>query len=889
MQTNEAWHSFSADKVLAVFGTDRALGLTEKQLKAQTLRYGANKLPEDEKFAVIVAIIRQIKSPLALVLVVAAFATILLGSYLDTTVIFIALVINICIGVIQEGKAARVFDTLQKSQERYATVLRMGKKQEVLSESLVPGDIVLLQGGGMVPADIRLLNTSNLSVNEAALTGEWLPVEKSYAPLGHTLSPAEQRNMAWMGTLVAEGSGVGVVVATGGNARFGMIAQSTQDAMGAMTPLQKNIQRIARFLMLIIAAALVMLVVLGLFRGETLASMILLAIAVAVAAMPEGLPAAVTVVLAVGMEAVLRKGGLVKNLLAAETLGSTTVILTDKTGTLTQGRMLLNGVHSAWGIECSDTTVVSDNRELLKMAVLASDAFVEEDPKETGKLLVRGRPLEKAIVEAGLEAGLSQTTLFAKNEGWSRLDFVQFESSRRYAISLHTSPQKKNRVVVSGSPEHILAYSDKYFFNGRERKLDEKVRQVFLNTQKSISAKGMRFTAIAYMKTDNNSIPENVLQPDNETKFVFVGLLAFSDAVRPDVRTAIGVARDAGARVIMATGDYSETARTIAREVGIDTRENAPVLTGAMIEKMDDATLLTALNTHYIVARVLPEQKLRIARLLRSNNEVVAMTGDGVNDAPALAAADIGIAVGSGTDAAKSAADLVLLDNSFAVITAAIAEGRRIIANLRKIVMYLLSTSFSEIAIIGGALAVGAPLPLLPAQILWANIVSEGFMSFPFAFEPQEKDAMKKQPVRRGVDTILTVRARWFIFSVSAITGLLLLGLYQLLLHGGIPLDEARTVVFAGLCISSMLYAFSFKDLSRPLWRTPLFSNKLLLAALAANFSLLIVALSFKPLQQLLTLTSLSVYEVAILIGLGVVNVMAVEIVKVFLFRGNRT
>ncbi len=887
MQTNEAWHSFPIDKVLAVFGTDRTFGLTQKQFNTQTARYGANRLPEDERFTIVDATLRQLKSPLALVLIAAGIATIFLGSYLDTVVIFVALVINICIGVLQEGKAARVFDTLQKSQEKYATVLRMGKRQLVPSESLVPGDIVMLQGGSMVPADIRLLDASNLSANEAALTGEWLPVEKIHSALGRSISPAEQRNMVWMGTLIAEGSGVGVVVATGEHARFGKIAKSTQDALGAMTPLQKNIQHIARFLMFIIAVALVVLIVLGLFRGETLAAMLLLAIAVAVAAMPEGLPAAVTVVLAVGMEAILRKGGLVKNLLAAETLGSTTIILTDKTGTLTQGRMLLNGAHSMWGIENADTSATADNRELLKMAVLASDAFVEEDPEEAGKLLVRGRPLEKAITEAGLEAGLSQSALFT-HDGWNRLDFVQFESSRRYAISLHATPQKKNRAIVSGSPEHLLARSDKYFFNGRERKLDEKTRNVFLQTQKNISAEGMRFTAIAYLKTDEETIPESVLHPNDETAFVFVGLLAFSDAIRPDVREAIATVREAGARVIMATGDYPETARAIAREVGIDTQENAPVLTGTMIEKMDDTALLKALNTHNVVARVLPEQKLRVARLLRNNNEVVAMTGDGVNDAPALAAADIGIAVGSGTDAAKAAADLVLIDNSFAIITAAIAEGRRIIANLRKIVMFLLSTSFSEIVVIGGALAVGSPLPLLPAQILWANIIGEGFMSFPFAFEPQEKDAMKKRPVRRGVETILTVRARWFIFGVSAITGLLLLGLYQILLRGGIPVDEARTVVFAGLCIASMLFAFSFKDLSRPLWRTSLFSNKLLLLALGANFSLLIIALSFKPLQQLLTLTPLSIQEIAVLVGLGIANLFAVEIAKMFLFKGKK-
>ena len=883
MQKNQPWHSFTEEKTLALFGTDQDSGLSKKQLTQAQAKYGLNKLPEEQGFYLVDAVLKQLKSPLSLVLLVAGIATIVLGAYLDTVVIFFAVTINVVVGVLQEGKAAKVFETLEKSQEKYATVLRMGKRQKVLAESLVPGDIVLLRGGITVPADIRLLTVKNLAVNEAALTGEWLPVEKSSSSLGRALPPAEQRNMAWMGTLVSEGSGTGIVIATALDARFGKIAKSTHEAMDSLTPLQKNIQKIARFLMGMIGFALVLILVLGLLRGEPLASMLLLAIAVAVAAMPEGLPAAVTVVLAIGMEAVLKKGGLVKNLLAAETLGSTTIILTDKTGTLTQGRMILSGLYTAFGAENNDTSPNADNKELLRMAVLASDAFVEEDPDELGKLLVRGRPIEKAIMEAGLEAGLSQNDLFIN--GFKRIDFLQFESSRRYAASLNECPQKGNRVYLSGSPEHLLARSDKFFLNGRERKMDEETRKKFMDTQASISAEGMRFTAMAYIKTSKDTVPDEVVQPSKEQEFVFVGLLAFRDAVREDVAEAISEVQSAGTRVIMATGDYPETARAIAREVGIDTKENAPVLTGVMIEKMDDKELLTALKTYNIVARVLPEQKLRVARLLRNANEVVAMTGDGVNDAPALAAADIGIAVGSGTDVAKAAADLVLIDNSFSVITAAIAEGRRIIANLRKIVTYLLSTSFSEILVIGGGLAAGAPLPLLPTQILWANIIGEGFMSFPFAFEPQEENAMKKRPSNRGVQNILDVSGRWFIFSVSLITGGLLLGLFFLLLNAGVHIDKIRTLLFVSLSINSVLFAFSFKDLTRPLWRIHIFSNPYLLGALGINFVLLIGAVTLTPLQKLLSLTTLSLNEVLILLVLGVINTTAIEIAKFFVFR----
>ena len=886
MQNNQAWHSYTGDKVLAIFETERSSGLTQKQLNTAQKRYGLNKLPNEQGFYLIDAVIRQLKSPLSLVLLAAGVATLFLQAYLDTVVITIAITINIVVGVLQEGKAAKVFEALQKSQETHATVLRMGKQQVVLAESLVPGDIVFLQGGTTVPADIRLLEIKNLAINEAALTGEWLPVEKLETSLGRALPVTEQKNIAWMGTLVTEGNGVGVVIATGSEARFGKIAKSTHEAMNSLTPLQKSIQKIAHFLMGIIGFALIIILALGLFRGEPLASMLLLAIAVAVAAMPEGLPAAVTVVLAIGMESILRKGGLVKNLLAAETLGSTTIILTDKTGTLTQGRMVLDGLYTALGVDSKNKTAITDNKELLRMAVLSSDAFVEEDPEEAGKLLVRGRPIEKAIIEAGLEAGLSQNDLFLN--GFKRIDFVQFESSRRYAISLHKCPQKGNRVYLSGSPEHLLAWSDRYFLNGRERKFDEETREKFVNTQVNISAEGMRFTAIAYIKTDEDEVPNEALNPTKKKRFVFVGLLAFRDAVRSDVAEAIREVKDAGTQVIMATGDYPETARAIAREVGIDTRVDAPVLTGIMIDEMEDKELLKALSIYKIVARVLPEQKLRVARLLRNNNEVVAMTGDGVNDAPALAAADIGIAVGSGTDVAKAAADLILIDNSFSVITAAIGEGRRIIANLRKIVTYLLSTSFSEIVLIGGVLVVGAPLPLLPTQILWANIIGEGFMSFPFAFEPKEKGIMKKKPERRGVQNILDRQAQLFILSVSVITGLLLIGLFFVLLYGGVHIDKIRTLVFASLSISSMLYAFSFKDLSRPIWSINILSNKFLLGALAINSTLLLAALSLAPMQKLLTLTSLHSAEIGLLVILGILNTGVIEIAKFFVFKGGK-
>lgn len=886
MMQHSLWHSYARDKVFLLLQSDGTRGLTQAEASNRLHTQGENILPHGEAEHLVHKLYRHVRAPLSAVLLAAGIATLALHEYLDTVVIAVAITINVAVSMIQEGRAQRVFATLADAQVRHATVIRDGVQKVILATQLVTGDIVLLQGGSAVPADVRLVRAQALRVNEASLTGEWLPIEKIETTLGRALPLGEQRNMAWMGTLVTQGSGTGVVVSTGAHTRVGQFASASDStsAKGANTPLQKSIQRLAHFLMLIVAGAVALILVVGLLRGEPLVDMLVLSIAIAVATMPEGLPAAVTVVLALGMESIMRKGGLVKNLLAAETLGSTTVVMTDKTGTLTQGRMTVKGLYTADGIETTRVAAEGDNKELLKMAVLSSDAFVEHDPKEAGKIVVQGRPIEKAIAEGGLDAGLAQVDLFSS--GYNRLDFVQFEPTRRYAVSLNENDSHHNRAYLSGSPEHLLAKADHYLRDGKAVALDDTTRSRFIDTQRSISSEGMRFTAIAYVDTTETHVPDTVLNgTQSSPNIVFVGLIAFADAVRVEVSQAIATTQDAGARVIMATGDYPQTARAIAREVGIDTRHDAPVLTGEMITNMNDLELLTALRSYNIIARVVPEQKLRVAHILRNAGEVVAMTGDGVNDAPALVAADIGIAVGSGTDVAKAAADIVLVDNSFSVITAAIAEGRRVIANLRKIITYLLSTSFSEIVVIGGSLAVGAPLPLLPTQILWANIVEEGFMSFPFAFEPQEKGSMRRHPEKHNAGSILTTHIRWLIFAVSAVTGGILLILYFILLNAGRPIEEVRTFMFVALSIDSIFFAFSFKDFTRPVWKIPLFSNLYLVGALVASLILLAAALVVPPLQELLSLTTLTVVEVTLLVILGIVNLATIEGAKTILHK----
>ena len=879
MTNSQEWFSQDIENIAKAFDVDINIGLSSEQATIRLQRDGINQIPQGVRFSVLKAIFRQLINPIALVLIFAAAATIFLHEYIDAIVVVLALFINITIGTLQEGKSAKIFETLENAQEKNATVIRDGAKQTVLSRNLVEGDIVILESGFAVPADVRLIRTDDVLINESALTGEADSVEKDAKQRPENGSQiTELSNMAWMSTIILAGTAKGIVVGTGARAEIGQISEQTNQEQNRQTALQISIRRIANMMIIIILLIITAIVVLGLMRGEILSDMLLLAIAIAVAAIPQGLPAAVTVVLALGMERILKTGGLVKNLMAAETLGSTTVILTDKTGTLTRGEMLLSGLYTYQGIKNKSVESTEDNSTLLTMAVLASDAYVEF---KDGKKVASGRPVEKSIIEAGIKADILQSELF--EAGNERLDFARFDPSRRYGASLNVATDKTNHIYITGSPEHILALSDTYFFEEGVQEIKQEIIDSFRDTQDRLSSEGYRFTAIAYMSTQDMEIGENITKPSGEKIFTFVGLLAFEDALRDDVSDAIAKAQGAGVHVIMATGDHAATAQTIAERTGIASLGSIAV-TGAELSNMNDSELKTALKENTIFARVLPKQKLRIVKLLQDQNEVVAMTGDGINDAPALAAADIGLAVGSGTDVAKNAADLILMKDSFSIITSAIAEGRRIIDNIKKIVAYLLSTSLSEVVLISGSLAVGAPLPVLPAQILWANIVEEGLMSFPFAFEPREKGALNRKPSSSKTKRIISQQMKRFLTITSIFSGALLLSVYALLSLMDNPIEHTRTVMFLAISVDSIFAALAYKNLKKPFWKTKILSNKQLIYALLGSIVILLLAIVWSPLKTLLSLDSLYSEDYVLIFIIGLLNLAVIEIAKYFTF-----
>lgn len=881
--TRKAWAEMTLDEVRRTLAVDMTNGLTAEEVVRRRELYGRNALQKERSFGLLGKVLSQFKSPLVFILLIAGLVTLGLHEYVDSIVIFIALTINVVMGTFQEERASKAFEKLNSSQERRAVVLREGKRENIATEDLVPGDIVLLEGGYYVPADLRLIEQKDLRINEAALTGEWLAVNKGTDPVAANTPLAERASMAWMGTLIEAGYGRGLVVAIGAKTEVGAIALSLGTIEEQVTPLQGNIRRVARFLTYVVAIALVSIFVLGLLRGQPLGEMLLVAIAVAVATLPSGLPAAVTVVLAIGMESILKRGGLVRSLLAAETLGATTVILTDKTGTLTEARMKLSGLYSYEGVHDKNATPVGDNRFLLELGVLASDAFIEEADDAPRKLTVHGRPIEKAVVLAGLESGVAQEQVLTE---YPRLDYLQFTSARRFGASLHENRHKKtNRLVVSGMPEMILAACQHMRYEGKREKITVKQRAALEETLAAKTSEGARIIGVAYRDAAFTEIPIEDKGDDVLRGLVFGGFLAFEDPIRTDVHAAIAEVRGAGAQVIMLTGDNPETARHIASVVGITQPGDELVIRGEEIENLSDEELYTKLTSVRVIARAVPAHKLRIARVLKNHGEVVAMTGDGINDAPALRAASIGVAVGSGTEVAKEASDLVLINNSFSIIVAAIEEGRRIIDNLKKIIAYLLSTSFSEIFIITGALIGGVPLPLLPSQILWGKIVEEGLMSFSFAFEKKDPNAMQRDPRSSESKTIMSKEIKLLIVLVSFVTGSFLITLYYWLLSRGVPIEEIRTIMFVALSLDAIFFTFSLKSLETPLWRINPFSNRYLLVALCVSITLLFGVFFIEPLKHLLSLTSLSFFDKMLLIVVGVVNLGTIEVMKWVFFE----
>jgi Ca2+-transporting ATPase len=865
------WHSIPWQKVVEEFNTDFKNGLSLEEVKIRQKKFGENRIPEEKPLTSLKILFDQFKSPLIYILVIAGIVTLFLKDFTDSIVIFGAVFLNTAIGFFQESKTSKILTELKKVVKVKAAVIREGKKIEIDQEDLVPGDIFLLEEGKKVPADGRLIEAHNLKINESALTGEWLPAEKKTEILPKNIPLADRDNMVYMGSIVEDGIGKAVCTETGISTEIGKIAKMLFEIEEEKTPYQKRVASLSKFLAILIGIICFSIFILGILFGIDKLQMFLTSVAVAVAAIPEGLPVSITVILALGMQRILKKKGLVRKMMAAETLGSTSIICTDKTGTLTEGKMKLAKI---WPEE--------NKNLILKIGVLASEAFIENPEEEIEKLKIRGRPTEKAILISAIETKINKNELEKMEPEIERLPF---DPVYKYSAILRKISENEYNLYVLGAPEKILERSSFIEKNGEKEILDKekigKIKEKF----EEMANRGERVLATAYQKVKSQKSKVKNLE-DLCKDLTFTGLISLKDPLRKEVKEAIKICEGAGLKPIIVTGDHKLTARAIARELGLKINEEN-IIEGKDLDLISDEEFEKKLEKIEVYARVEPRHKRKIIDAWQKKGKVVAMTGDGINDAPALKEADIGVALGSGTDVAKEASDLILLNDSFAIIVEAVKEGRHILDNIRKVIVYLLSDSFTEVILVSGAILISHflkktwILPITAGQILWVNLIEDSLPSISLAFEPEEEGIMEREPEDPKM-SLLNEEMKVLIFFIGIFTDFLLLALFFWLIfkRSWMQLKEIQTIIFAGLAIDSLFYIFSCKNLRKNVWGTNLLSNPILIGSWFWGISMMLGAIYLPFLNKLLKTVPLNFFDLILVLTIGILNLILIEATK---------
>lgn len=799
----QAWHSQSEQDIVQQLNTNTDNGLSSQEIQIRLERDGRNVITGQAMMPAWKRLLLQFHNPLIYILLVATLVTTILGEYVDAGVILLVVLINALIGFMQESKAEQAINSLKKMLSSNTAVIRDGKKQSVITTDLVCGDIVVLASGDKVPADIRLYQCRDLQIDESTLTGESVPVEKQLGELEPDTVLGDRQNMAFAGTLVTYGTAQGIIVATGDNTQTGQIASMIAGATQLETPLTRKIHAFSQLLLWVILVLAGVTFFIGLGYGLPAADTFMAAVALAVAAIPEGLPAVVTITLAIGVRRMAKRNAIIRKLSAVETLGSTNVICSDKTGTLTENQMTVQKLYaggsalevtgSGYAPHGEVPDIWKENtafQHLLRAGLLNNDSRLLE---KEDRWLVEGDPTEGALIACGLKAGLDNASC---QQTYRRLDTIPFESDRQYMATLHRFDDQHNLIYLKGSVEQISRrcrqqlMSDGSVVTLDHDKLDEQVTQW--------ASQGLRVLAFALQWVDHHEQTlQRFNQHEGEANLIFLGLQAMIDPPRAEAIEAIKTCQKAGIQVKMITGDHALTAKAIASQIGIasDTHSDfGAVLTGQQLSALDDEQLMRACREVSVFARVAPEQKLQLVNALQSHQLVVAMTGDGVNDAPALKQADIGIAMGiSGTEVAKEASDMVLTDDNFSSIEAAVEEGRNVFDNLIKFITWILPTNLGQGLVIMVAIVFGLTLPILPVQALWLNMTTAVFLGLMLAFEPKEEGIMQRQP-RELKQPILSREIVGRIISVSSLLLLGAFGLFQWSVAQGASLEESRSI-----------------------------------------------------------------------------------------------
>lgn len=882
------WYQLNVKDVYNKLGTSEK-GLTDEEARQRIEQYGQNTLAEEEEISRLKIFLHQFASPLIYILIIAAVITFILKEYIDTGVIMAVVILNAIVGFFQEYKAEQSIRALKKMVVPKARVLRNREEKEIKSEELVPGDIVLLTSGSRVPADARLIHTIELKIEEAMLTGESLPAEKHYHPIHEDkLMPGDQRNMVFMGTITLSGRAKGVVVATGSSTILGSIAREVRQFEITRTPLQKKFDRFAKRIGLIVLLASFALFGIGIFLGEQIEDMFMTMVAAAVAAVPEGLPIVVTITLAVSVARMARQNAIIRKLPAVETLGSTTVIGSDKTGTLTKNEMTVKLIYDGkYTYEVTGSGykpkgeilhegVHIKPKELknlihvLRIGLLCNESDVYE---EEGMYKVDGDPTEGALIISAMKAGLNSEE---EREKYEQISIIPFESERSYMATLHKHRGKK-LIFVKGAPEKVIEMCTKDIEGEHVNKKE------VLQVAHDFAKEGMRVLSFAYKEApddlDELSCKEVEKCQDIASGLVFVGLQGMIDPPRPEAIEAIEGCKRAGIRVVMITGDHAVTARAIAKKLGI--ADDAEAITGRELEDMDDAELLEKVKTVSIFARVSPHHKLRITEQLKKLGHIVAVTGDGVNDAPALKAAHLGVAMGrTGTDVAKEASDMVIVDDNFASIFHAVKEGRIVFDNIRKVVFFLIPTGIAAIISIMGTLMLGLPIPYLPSQLLWINLVTNGLQVIALSFEPGEKNVLNRPPLnpQEGIMSRVLVQR-------TALVGMLIsagvvYNFYVAYNPEGDNLAYARTVAVTTMVVFQFLQAWNSRSEWQSVFRMHPLGNPFLFYGLIASFLAQIAVIYVPALQWVFRTEPIGTAEWFRILSVAFSVIIVVEIDK---------
>ncbi len=925
-QKRVAW-SQTGTELLQVLGSDVNQGLSEAEAKKRLETYGPNALAEEKREPIWLKVLRQLQDFTVIVLIIASIVSAFTGDMIEALLIIAIVVVNALLGVLQEGRAEKAVEALQKMTSPSARVLRSGKQMQVDAAELVPGDIVFLDAGDIVPADVRLLASSNLKVEEAALTGESVPVDKDATLLlDEKTDLAERKNMLYSATAVAYGSGHALVVATGQATEVGRIAGGLTSIEREETPLQKSINHLGKMLGTICLVIVVLTFFVGLLRRGNPMDLFMTSVSLAVAAIPEGLPAVVTIVLALGMNRMAKKNAIVKRLLAVETLGSVNVICSDKTGTLTQNEMTVTQVYAGghryevegigYAPEGQILEIQGEKRQplsldeeahqslkrLLEIALLCNDAALRE---ENGVWSILGDPTEGALLTLGAKEGIRLTEL---KESHPLIGKLPFDSTRKMMSVFHDGFEQQPLALTKGAPDLLLAECDRELIDGEVKPLTEARRKEIMAQNQAYAKQALRVLAFAYKVH-----PQGF--DDAEKQMIFVGLVGMIDPARKEAKDAIAICKEAGIRVVMITGDHMDTAAAIADQLGI-MREGNLVISGRELEEMSDEDLLKIIPNVAVFARVSPEHKVRIVRLLRESGAICSMTGDGVNDAPALKQADIGVAMGiTGTEVAKGAADMILTDDNFASIVSAVEEGRTIYGNIRKFVGFLLSCNVGEILVIFLCMMLLGPemVPLLPVQLLWLNLITDSFPALALGQELGEADLMRRPPRKRS-ERILNKEMIYAILCQSVAIFLTVFAAFQIgralypdvlygageivektaehfhffALPGYSPSDGARTLAFVTLICAELLRAYTSRSERRSVFSLGLFKNKTMVKATLFSFLLLIVVLYLPFLEPVFHTVAPNVRDWVIMIVLSLIPFACGEIFKFFYYRKER-